>query len=116
MMDPQTARKAILSQDLNASAVSPGACSCGAATFYKCHCTWGDLIAQMIKVGYELPAAEAAMALPALQAEATQVMAGARKALMQSLASAWKGSEQSFRTAFNIAWTTWNRLGIVLKG
>lgn len=109
---PARPSRAILSQDHNPNRIPSGACSCRAAGVDSCVCPWGDLIREMILIGYSSPGWEAAFQLPALREQAAEVIAVQRRTLMQGLAAHWNGSVNDFLNFYSISRTTFDNLGL----
>lgn len=70
----------------------------------------GRLYRQVLCVGWELSAAEAAHEIPGLLALANSILASQRRQKLHQIYLAWKGTDKSFRRAFGMAHTIFIRL------
>lgn len=73
-----------------------GACTCGARTHDECSCEWGELIRDLMAMGYFGGPLERAVAIPGLMKRMDQVLSRAHTAAIRSGWESWKGTKVAF--------------------
>lgn len=90
-----------------------GLCSCfGPQSLAGCVCEWGELIRNLQRLAYHMPADRALVELPHVQMQLVSRLSDLRRAALRRRAADWTGSVNEFLRRFELTRSNYDRLDI----